>query len=103
FVPVLGLAALIAAGIWMRSLPAGWRLGAELHGFTWQTTATVNLYFLDRGFLFPASRRLPADDQLPRAALDALLAGPSRPGRLKSALPPDVEIRSFSLADGVAR
>jgi spore germination protein GerM len=63
----------------------------------------VNLYFADGAFLFPVSRRLPTNDQLPRAALEALLAGPSRPGKLTRAIPDGVEIRSFSVADSVAR
>jgi spore germination protein GerM len=101
-VSLLGLAVLVAAGVWIRTLPAGWLLSSAVHPVFWQTAATVNLYFIDGTFLFPVSRRLPADDQLPRAALEALLAGPSR-GRLTSAIPRDEEIRSFSVADGVAR
>ena len=49
------------------------------------------------------SRRLPATDQLPRAVLEALLAGPSLTSGLTSAIPREVAIRSFSLADGVVR
>ena len=99
---VLGLAALVAAGIWMRTLPAGRLFSADVQRWPWQTGTTVNLYFVDGAFLFPVSRRLPANDQLPRAALAALLAGPSRSGTLKSTIPRNVEIRSFSVADGVA-
>ena len=103
FGSLLGLAALVAAGIWLRALPAGQFLPADGQRWPWRTATTVNLYFLDGTFLFPVSRRLPANDQLPRAALEALLAGPTRPGRLKSAIPRDVAIRSFSVADGIAR
>ena len=98
---VLGLTALVGMGIWMRTLPTGF-LG-DGQRWPWQTRATVNLYFLDGPFLFPVSRRLPADDQLARAALEGLLAGSSRAGRLRSAIPRDVEIRSFAVAEGVAR
>jgi spore germination protein GerM len=85
----------------VRTLPAGsLRTAAALN---WTSTTIVNLYFADGQFLFPVSRRFPANDRLPRAALEALLAGPSRSGKLRSAFPRDVEIRSFSVADGVAR
>jgi len=100
---VLGFAIVLVAGAWMRTLPAGWLLAADLRGLGWQRNTAVNLYFLDGQFLFPVSRRLPANDELPRTVLEALLAGPNRPGRLKSAIPSDVEIRSFAVADGVGR
>ena len=100
---VLGLAALIAGGAWMRTLPAGWLLSPAVHGFAWQTTTTVNLYFVRGAFLFPVSRRLPATDQLPRAVLDALIAGPSPSSGLKSAIPREVALRSFSVVNTVAR
>jgi spore germination protein GerM len=100
---VLGLAAFIAAGAWMRTLPAGWLLAGDLPGLSWQRSATVNLYFFDGAFLFPVSRRLPLKEALPRAALEALLAGPARPGRVKSAIPAGVEVLAFSVTDGVAR
>jgi len=100
---VLGLAALIAGGVWMRTLPAGWLLSPAVHGFAWQTSTTVNLYFVRGAFLFPVSRRLPANDRLPRAALEALLAGPSPSSGLKSTIAREVALRSFSVVDGVAR
>src|SRR5262245_17696033 len=100
---VLALLLVVAAGIWIRTLPAGWLLPSSLHPFAWQRSTTINLYFADGAFLFPGSRRLPTNDQLPRAALEALLAGPSRSSKLRSAIPDDVEIRSFSLAGDVAR
>jgi len=98
---LMGLIAVIAGGIWIRTLPPGSLPAPDL--FAWQTRATVNLYFVNGPFLFPVSERLPANDVLPRTALEALLAGPSRSGKLRSAIPRDVEIRSFSVADGVAR
>ena len=62
----------------------------------------VTLYFGDGGVLYPVSRRMPTNDDLPRAALDALLKGP-RPGSpLKSFISSGVEIRSIRVADGLA-
>ena len=100
---VLGLATAIGAGIWIRTLPPGRLLAADFQRWPWQAGTTINLYFADRGLLFPVSRRLPATDQLPRAALEALLAGPRRSGRVKSAIPSGVEIRAFALEGGAAR
>jgi spore germination protein GerM len=62
----------------------------------------VTLYFSDGRSLFPVSRRMPTNDDLPRAALQALLAGPSAGSGLRNTIPPGVEIRSFTLADSVA-
>ena len=66
----------------------------------WGTTTTATLYFVDGRFLFPVSRRMPASDDLPRAALEALLAGPSAGSGLTSPIPPGVEIRSFKRRHG---
>ena len=71
---------------------------------TWRPWATTlaTLYFVDGGSFFPVSRRMSTSDDLPRAALQALLAGPNGGSGLTSAIPPGVEIRSFELAAGVA-
>jgi spore germination protein GerM len=69
----------------------------------WGATTIATLYFTDGRFLFPVSRRMPANDELPRAALQALLAGPSAGSGLTNPIPPGVEIRSFTLAGGVAQ
>src|SRR5262245_2806435 len=98
---LIGVAVLIAAGIWLRMLPAGSLRAAG--ALSWTSTTTLNLYFAGGQFLFPVSRRFHTSDQLPRAALEALLAGPNQSARLRSAIPRDVEIRSFSVAEGVAR
>ncbi len=98
---LLGAAVLVAAGFWARTLPAGSLLTTGV--LSWTSKTTVSLYFADGQFLFPVSRRFPVKDQLPRAALEALLRGPNRSGKLTSAIPRDVEIRSFSVTDGVAR
>jgi spore germination protein GerM len=60
------------------------------------------LYFPDGQFFFPVSRRMPANDDLPHAVLQALLAGPKVGTGLKSSIPEGVEIRSIQLAGGVA-
>src|SRR3990167_1588651 len=73
---ILLFATLFGAGFWVRSLPpmnvapgrAGW--------WPWKPTTMVTLYFSDGRFLFPVSRRMPTNDDLPRAALQALIAGP---------------------------
>src|SRR5262245_50992196 len=98
----LGIAATLGIGIWIRTLPAGSLALPGVHAFACQTRTTVNLYFRDGAFLFPVSHRLAANDQLPRAALEALLAGPSRSVRLKSAIPRDVGIRALSVVDHIA-
>jgi spore germination protein GerM len=87
--------ALFGAGLWMRSLgpfPA-----------LWTKTTTVTLYFVDGPFLFPVSRRMPANDDLPRAVLQALLDGPRSETGLTNPIPHETQIRSFQVSGGVAR
>ena len=97
------LASLVGAGFWLRSL-APTKAAAGLAGWrAWTTPPAVTLYFADGGFLFPVSRRMSNTDDAPRAALQALLAGPAASSGLASPIPPGVEIRSFDLAGGVAR
>jgi spore germination protein GerM len=62
----------------------------------------VTLYFADGDFLFPVSRRMPADDNLPRAALQALLDGPEAGTALQPSIPGGVKIRSLQLVNGMA-
>lgn len=69
----------------------------------WTASPAVTLYFTDGRFLFPVSRRVSKNDDVPRAALQALLAGPAANSGLASLIPPGVEIRSFQLAGDVAR
>ena len=96
---IFAVAAVLGTGLWIRGLepvklaPAWW---------PWKTTA-VTLYFSDGHFFFPVSRRMPTTDDLPRLALQALLAGPSPGSGLKNLIPAGVEIRSFTLADGAAQ
>lgn len=98
-VHVLLFSAVIGTGLWLRNLEpmarAGW--------LPWTPTATITLYFADGPHLFPVSRRVPATDELPRVALEALLAGPSPASGLASALPRGVEALSLRVIDGVAR
>jgi spore germination protein GerM len=101
FFLLLALALAIVAGIWLRTLPAGSLLAVgPLRG---RGGTTVNLFFPDGPFLFPVSRRFQANDRLPRVVLEALLAGPRASGRLQKVIPPGIEVRSFSVVDGVAR
>jgi len=98
---LLFFATLLGAGFLMRSLvPMNVAPGLQ----TWRPWATTlaTLYFSDGESIFPVSRRMPTSDDLPRAALQALLAGPNAGSGLTSAIPPGVEIRSFELAAGVA-
>lgn len=77
--------------------------GGSAKWWPWQKSKIVTLYFPDGQVFFPVSRRMPTNDDLPRAALQALLAGPSPGSGLTNPMPRGVEIRSFHLADGVAQ
>src|SRR6266852_9549066 len=96
----LFLATLLGAGFWVRGLSptkttvgmAGW--------WPWQKSTVVTLYFPDGQVFLPVSRRMPANDDLPRAVLQALLDGPSTASGLTNPMPHGVEIRSFKLAGG---
>lgn len=101
FVRIL-LLILFAVGFWLRTLPTTKTASGETAWRPWTTTRTITLYFSDGRFLFPVSRRMQSNDDLPVRTLEALLAGPNRAGRLKNTIPPGVRIRSFNLDDGVA-
>jgi spore germination protein GerM len=73
-----------------------------VHWWPWTKATTVTLYFADGQFLFPVSRRMPANDDLPHAVMQALLTGPRASVGLKNLIPEGVEIRSIRLAGGVA-
>lgn len=99
---MLLLTALLGAGYWLRSLPPMDLAGGLGEWWPGKATPMVTLYFADGRFLVPISRRMPADDDLPRAALQALLDGPSVGSGLTNPIPPGVEIRSFDVAAGIA-
>jgi spore germination protein GerM len=105
------VAVLIGTGLWLRTLQP-LDLAASV-GWPWTSTTVVTLYFLDGGsertrptdgpYLFPVSRRMSVDAELPRRTMEALLAGPPPDGRLSSAVPAGVALRSLTVMDGVAR
>jgi spore germination protein GerM len=100
---ILGFTAVLGVGLWLRSLSAVTPAQNWARLWPWSRDTTVTLYFSDGQYLFPVSRRMLADADLPRAALQALLAGPRAGTGLKSPIPQGVEIRSVQLAGGVAR
>lgn len=91
------LALLLAAGFWLRTLQP-LSLGAV--GWPWASAATVTLYFSAGDVLFPLSRRVPRDTDLPRAAAEALIAGPPAGSSLKSPLPDGTVLRSVRVENG---
>jgi len=93
------LVAVLVAGLWLRTLEP-LNLGAA--AWPWAGAPTATLYFSHGGFLFPLSRRLPADGDLPRAALEALMAGPPAGSPLQNPLPPGVALRSVRVEGGTA-
>jgi spore germination protein GerM len=99
---IFGLLAVLAAGFWLRSLSPG-KTASPLGEWPWARTAAVTLYFSDGQSLFPVSRRMPVNTELPSAVLRALLAGPDARSSLKNWIPYGTEIRSFDLAGEVAR
>lgn len=98
---LLGLAVLLAAGLWLRTLQP-LDLAASV-GWPWTSTTVVTLYFADGAYLFPVSRRMSIDAELPRRTMAALLAGPPPGSRLTGAVPAAVVLRSIGIRDGVAR
>ena len=87
----------------MRGLSPANATGGSARFWPWQKATVVTLYFPDGQFFLPVSRRMPANDDLPRAVLQALLAGPSTASGLTNPMPHGVAIRSFHLANGVAQ
>ena len=92
----------LGAGIWLRSLQATRTASGESGWRPWATTSAVTLYFHKDGFLFPVTRRIRGKDDLPLRALQALMAGPRSSTGLKNLVPGSVQIRSFSLENGIA-
>jgi len=97
------IAILVATGFWLRSLPSLTGTADSTRSWPWTRSRMVTLYFADGSFMFPVSRRIPTGDNVPRAALQALLAGPSGGSGLTNPIPQGVEIRSFKVAGGMAQ
>jgi len=97
------VATLLGAGFWIRGLSAVHATAGSAKWWPWQKATVVTLYFPNGKCFLPVSRRMPANDDLPRAVLQALLAGPSTASGLTNPMPRGVEIRSFHLVNGVAQ
>ena len=97
---ILGLLLLVLAGLGARNLPQ--KVSPGLTGWWPWTTTTVTLYFPDGRLIVPVSRRMTRNAELPRATLQALLAGPAAGSGLKSPIPRGVEVRLLELKEGVA-
>ena len=93
---------LAVAGLWARSLLSRNLRAGIPRLWAWESTKTVTLYFTGGPFLVPVSRRMPAGGDLPRATLQALLAGPRVRTNLASAIPGGTQIRSLKVAGSVA-
>ncbi len=100
---ILAIAALFGLGLWLRTLPATTSASGLGHWWPWTRSTNVTLYFVDGQFLFPVSRRMPANDNLPRAVLQALLDGPRAGTGLQQSIPSGVQIRSLQIANGAAQ
>ena len=99
-VRAFALAVLFGAGLWLRTFQP-LNLAAAVP-WPWSSTAVVTLYFADGPFLFPVSRRMALEPELPHKAVEALLAGPPPGNRLKNPLPPGVALRSLRVDGSVA-
>ena len=110
-------AAVVLAALGLAALAAGCDgAGDGDSSATTTTTATtptttspgatsVAVYFLRDGKVAPVRRRVPATTAVARAAMRALLAGPTEAERdagLVSAIPEGTSLRDIALADGVA-
>ena len=99
---ILLLLSLVIAGLWARSLPSMKDGNRIPRRWPWDSTRTVTLYFSNGPFFFPVSRQIPTGGDLPRSALQSLIAGPRAGTNLESAIPQGTEIRSIKIADAVA-
>jgi spore germination protein GerM len=104
-VRALVVAALVGVGLWARAAAT---TGPELRldeWLPWLRPAPVTLYFVDEasGYLVPVSRPMPKREDLPRAALEALIAGPAGDSRLVNPIPAGTRVLSTDLAGGLAR
>jgi spore germination protein GerM len=93
------LAVLLALGWWLRTLQPLSLIAAV--PWPW-ATATLTIYHADGDYLFPLSRRVPADADVPRAAIEALLAGPPAGTGLTSPFPAGLALDTIRAVNGVA-
>ncbi len=93
------LAAVLAFGWWLRTLQPLDLTAAVV--WPW-TNTTITLFYAEGSYLFPLSRRVAADADLPRTALTALLAGPPEGSGLRSALPSGLAVDTIEIVDSVA-
>src|SRR2546425_11918486 len=92
---VLLLLSIIVAGLWARSL-LPMKVGPRsARRWPWESTRTVTLYFTGGPFFVPVSRQMGTGGDLPRAVLQALIAGPLSTANLVSPIPRGVDIRSI--------
>jgi len=98
---ILLIIAFLAAGMLLRNVqsrmadsPSAWQ--------PWAGARVVTLYFSDGRFLFPLSRRIADTTDLPRAALESLIAGPPASSSLKNPIPQGIQLRSFKVEGGIA-
>ena len=98
---IVGLVVLVGAGAGIRTLPD--RMTPNLTAWWPWATQTVTLYYTDGQFIVPVSRRMARNSDVPRATLQALLAGPTAGSGLTNPIPPGTEVRAFELKGGVAR
>ena len=93
---IAACAILLGAGFWLRGISTGGNDGGQTGWRPWTRSAILNLYFPDGPFLLPVSRRMSSSNDLPRAAVEALLAG-QRAGNAA-----DLQLRSVELSGGTA-
>jgi spore germination protein GerM len=101
-VQALLLTTLIGVGLWVRNLPPRRLAPGSASAWPWKSTTMATLYFTDGRFFFPVSRWMHADNDWPRATLEALLAGPRKSSGLSNSVPSGVAIHSFQIASSVA-
>ncbi len=98
---VAAIAALFCAGLALRMVDPP-RLSATVFQL-WPATTTVTLYFGEGGRLFPLSRPMTAGPDLPRQAIESLLAGPPPSSALERVVPHGLTLRQIAVTDGVVR
>jgi spore germination protein GerM len=93
------LAALLACGWWLRTLQPLNLMAAV--AWPWASTAGT-VYYADGPYLYPLTLRLAPGVESPRAAIEALLAGPPADSPLASAVPPGLRLHALDVIERVA-